>query len=271
MVYIGIWEVIAIGGVASLFCFLGAFFAKRKPEWDNNARDIKKIVYEEGIHLSINTSKKYIKECSSSGLSFGIDKDITLNCILRRKTKDSLTELEEQLKIYNKAQSLAAGETRIKVREEIAERLSGFKEKVDSGSIKILGSDSLEKVFTTQRYIHGVEALLQYTLEGKIGYTFYVENHYTDILEIQKHSDESTLRRFFEELNTNLQSMDSLFFFKRERELTLNKIDTAIEALEKDEKKLSSFMKFWYGWKKEEEVINLNHNIEKVKEFMDSF
>lgn len=267
MVCIDLWGFVGIVSIASLFLFLGGFFAKRKPEWDSNARIIKKIVYEEGIHQSVNESKGYVERCSSHDLSFGIDKNIMFNCILREKTRDPLTELEEQLIGYNKAQSLAVKEIRIIVEDRLAKDLSNLKEKVDSGSIKIMNSNSLVKVFTTGGYLHGVVTLLQYTLEEKISYNFYKENHYKGILEIQNHSDESTLRNFFEKLNADIQSMDSLFFFKPERQLARNKIDTAIEALEKDEKKISSFKKFWYGWRKEEEVIKLNQTLEEIREF----
>lgn len=267
MVCIDIWGFIGIVGIvisiASLFWFLGGFFAKRKPEWDNNARIIKKIVYEEGIHQSVNESKGHVERCSSHNLSSGIDKNIMFNCILREKTRDSLTELEEQLIGYNKAQSLAVKEIRIIVEHRLAEDFSDLKEKVDSGSIKIMNADSLVKVFTVEGYLHGIETLLQYTLEEKISYNFYVDNYSKVILEIQKHSDESALRAFFEKLNKDVQSMDPLFFFKREKKSALNKIDTAIEALEKDEKNLSSFKKFWYGWRKEEDVIKLNQGIEE--------
>lgn len=267
MVCIDLWGFVGIVSIASLFLFLGGFFAKRKPEWDNNARIIKKIVYEEGIHQSVNDSKGYVERCSSHDLSFEIDKNIMFNCILREKTRDTLTELEEQLIGYNKAQSLAVKEIRTIIEHRLAKDFSDINKKLYSGSIKIMNTDSLVKVFTIGGYLHGIETLLQYTLEEKISYNFYVDNYSKVILEIQKHSDESALRAFFEKLNKDVQSMDSLFFFKRERLSALNKIDTAIEVLEKDEKKLSSFKKFWYGWRKEEEVIKLNQTLEEIREF----
>jgi hypothetical protein len=265
MVYIGIWELIGIVGLLSIICFIGSYFAKRKPEWDNNARNIKKELYEEMLRIRVNEYKESVESCKThkfSFVSFAIDKNKIFNCILRRKTRDSLTKLEEQSISYNNAQLLAELQTRIIVEDIIKSKLSDLKRKLESGSIKILNSDSLERVFTQEGYLHGLETLLKHILEEGINYDSYKEKYYKTILEIQNHSDESTLRAFFSKLNESLQNMESLFFFKSERQSALNKIDTAIEALEKDEKKLGSFMKFWYGWRKEEDIKELIQSIE---------
>lgn len=225
-------------------------FYNVKSKWADTADKMRREIYEPVLDEIKNTKQK-AKYCKTTSLRYGLEEE--LQCIKSSYTMDIIEETIKKEEDYNKLQELAEKEVEEIIKENI-EIFSDLVEKLEKEDFKLRGVDNLIHFFKSSSYISTQNILCRYIEERELSYAWLEDQSLEFVGSLENHSNRNKIKKFLKEVNSDMKEMNSLKFYKEERNSFIKSCDKAINRLSRGIKRLKGWWRWRHGKKRVEEI-----------------